>query len=99
MKHCSVCKLDLSDEYTYCTNCGGGLAAVTVAMRGAAPPVRAVALQPTIASPFYRDERYAAPAAESPKPKRLGLILAGVFVVLLLGLGSIAAYYFWFTNA
>ena len=99
MKHCSVCKLDLSDEYTYCTNCGGRLAAVTVAMRATAPPVSAVALPPTIAAPFYRDERYAALAAESLRPKRLGLILAGVFVVLLLGLGSVAAYYFWFSNA
>ena len=99
MKHCSKCKLDLSDEYTYCTNCGGGLAEVTMAMRGPAPTVRAVPLQSTIAAPFYRDERYVAPAADLPKPRRLGLIFAGVFVVLLLGLGSVAGYYFWFSNA
>ena len=99
MKHCSICKLDLSDEYTYCTNCGGGLAEVTVAMRGATSPATPVRLPPTIAAPFHRDERYPAPAAELPRPKRLGLILAGVFVVLVLGLGSVAGYYFWFSSA
>ena len=133
MKHCSICKLDLSDAYTYCTNCGGGLAEVTVAMRsdttcpacganmkpvwrfckvcaydtndeqtlvaGAAPPVTAVRLPPTMSAPFHRDERYAAPVAELPRPNRLGLILAGVFAVLVLGLVSAAGYYFWFSSA
>lgn len=70
-----------------------------MAMRGPAPTARAVPLQSTIAAPFYRDARYAAPAADLPKPRRLGLIFAGVFVVLLLGLGSVAAYYFWFSSA
>lgn len=99
MKYCSICKLDLSDEYTYCTNCGGGLAAVTVAMSAATPPVTPVRLPPTMAAPFHRDERYPAPAAELPRPKRLGWILAGLFVVLVLGTGSLAAYYFWFSSA
>jgi tetratricopeptide (TPR) repeat protein len=113
MKHCSICNLDLSDENRFCTNCGGGLAEVTVEMKrayngydeqtlvsGSPPPVRNVPPQPTIAAPLYRDERFAAPAAELPKPKRLGLILAAVFAVLVLGgLGSVAGYYFWFSDA
>lgn len=99
MKYCSICKLDLSDEYTYCTNCGGGLAAVTVAMSSATPPVTPVRLPPTIAAPFHRAEPYPRPAAELPRAKRLGWILAGLFVVLVLGLGSFAAYYFWFSSA
>jgi tetratricopeptide (TPR) repeat protein len=41
--------------------------------------------------------------AEKPQPSvrtaRVGIILAGIAVVLLLGISSVAAYYFWFSNA
>ncbi len=131
MKHCSICNLDLSDAEVFCTNCGGRLAEVTVAMRGGTicpacganmkpgwrfckvcaydsneeqtlvtgTPVPPVALPPTISAPLYRDVRNGAPAAELPRTKRLGFILGGVFAVLVLGLGSAAGYYFWFSSA
>ncbi len=131
MKHCSICNLDLSDAEVFCTNCGGRLAEVTVAMRGGlicpacganmkpgwrfckvcaydsneeqtlvtGAPVPPVALPPTINAPLYRDVRNGAPTAELPRTKRLGFILGGVFAVLVLGLGSAAGYYFWFSSA
>ena len=49
--------------------------------------------------PLYVGKNYAERAPASVRPARMGLILAGISVVLLLGISSAAGYYFWFSNA
>lgn len=101
MKYCSVCKLKLSDSYSFCTNCGGGLGAYSddEPTLVAPKPVSASNLPPTMAAPAFGDMRYSAPTPEPPRPSRLGLVLGVIFVFLVLLLGGIAAYYFWLSTA
>src|SRR5437879_3196941 len=97
---CPACGANMEPGWRFCKVCAhDSNEEKTLVMTGAAMPTMAVPNPPAMTTPIFHDVHYAAPIAELPRPRRLGFILAGVFVVLVLGLGSAAGYYFWFSSA
>jgi tetratricopeptide (TPR) repeat protein len=82
-RFCKICAFDVNDQRT--------MPALTEIL-----PHRDA---PRIDRPPYVGGEYTEKAPASVRPARVGLILAGIAAVLLLGISSVAAYFFWFSNA
>lgn len=82
-RFCKVCAFDVNDQRTI-------------------PALTEVLPRPDahrIVIPTYFGSENAEKASASVRPARVGMILAGIAVILLFGISSVAAYYLWFSNA